>query len=154
MWPWNEEICQYCCHLWGHLGHSYTSHLSFTHPTHRFFIWNFWDVARICAPVSKISFSCAAVGQCVISHRENWVWDICLMPSMLQFMPRVTFYKFSGIQGQHKEQGRNYQSLHFLVIDWTFKVVFLVLLRKKWGLYIHSHLVLCLGFFSPSGNFV
>lgn len=40
------------------------------------------------------------VGQWVISHSGNWVWDICLMPSTLQFTPRGTFYKFSGIQGQ------------------------------------------------------
>lgn len=41
-----------------------------------------------------------SVGQWIISHSENWVWDVCLMPRMLQFMPRGTFYKFSGIWGQ------------------------------------------------------
>lgn len=91
------------------------------------------------------------VGQRVISHTGNWVWDVCLMPSRLQFMPSGTFYKFSGIQGQCTgvSQGRKYQGLYFLITVCIFKEVFLVLLRKKWGLYIHSHLVLCLGFFFP-----
>lgn len=59
-------------------------------------------------------------------------------------------WQFTNFQAfRDNAQGRNYQSLHFLVTAWTFKVIFLVLLRKKWGLYIHSHLVLCLGFFFP-----
>lgn len=73
------------------------------------------------------------------------------MPSRLQFMPSGAFYKFSGIQGQRTgvSQGRKYQGLCFLITACIFKEVFIVLLRKKWGLYIHSHLVLCLGFFFP-----
>lgn len=91
------------------------------------------------------------IGQRVISHTGNWMWDICLMPSRLQFMPSGAFYKFSGIQGQRTgvSQGRKYQGLCFLITACIFKEVFIVLLRKKWGLYIHSHLVLCLGFFFP-----
>lgn len=45
---------------------------------------------------------------------------------------------FTNIQGfRDYAQGRNYQDLHFLVTACTFKVVFLVLLRKNVGI-IHS----------------
>lgn len=67
LWLWKEEIwgCQCCCHLWGHLSHSYSSHLSFSVTlvlTNRFFVWNSRVIAQICPPVSKISFSCDTSG--------------------------------------------------------------------------------------------